>query len=147
MAEPLGLQTAESVLASQPFNDVVGARITEFGGGAATLELDIEPHHLQQYGVVHGGVYAYLADNVLTFAAGSRVGASVITAGFSVSYVRSARAGTLSARGVVSHADDRQAVCTAEIHAVSPEGETWLCAVAQGTIMRTADRSGSVAES
>ena len=60
-AESLAL--AAAVLDAQPFNAVVGARITAFGGGNAELVLDIEDRHRQQFGVAHGGVLAYLADN------------------------------------------------------------------------------------
>lgn len=137
MDQHLSLETAAAVLEAQPFNDLVGARITEFADGAATLELVIEDRHRQQYGLVHGGVYSYLADNVLTFAAGSVLGASVITSGFTVDYVQGARTGTLRARATVAHHDHRHAICTAEIHVTDPGGQQSLCVIAQGTILAT----------
>src|SRR5699024_6633778 len=96
---------AQRVLAAQPFNDLIGARVMAFGGGEATLELDIADHHRQQYGLVHGGVLAYLADNSLTFAGGTVLGPSVLTAGFTITYERSARAGTLRAHATVVQSD------------------------------------------
>ncbi|OLF05257.1 thioesterase [Actinophytocola xinjiangensis] len=132
------LELANSVLAAQPFTGQVGARCTVFDRGAATLEIDIRDQHRQQYGVVHGGVLAYAADNVLTFAGGSVLGPSVITAGFTINYLRAARDGVLRAEGVVVHANARQAVCTAQIRVIPPDGgEPTLCAVAQGTIVAT----------
>lgn len=131
-------ELAASVLAAQPFNDLVGAVVTEFGAGSATLELEVAARHRQQYGLVHGGVLAYLVDNVLTFAAGSVLGAEVVTGGFSVNYLRSAREGVLRAHAEVVHSDRRHAVCAARVHALTHGGENHLCAVAQGTIWNTA---------
>ena len=126
-----------AVLAAQPFNGQVGARCTVLDPGAATLEIEIGDLHRQQYGVVHGGVLAYAADNALTFAGGSVLGPSVITAGFTINYLRAARDGVLRAEAVVVHATARQAVCTAELRVVDPDGGSVLCAVAQGTVVAT----------
>jgi uncharacterized protein (TIGR00369 family) len=130
-------ELGNAVLAAQPFNAQVGARVTTLTRGTAALEIPIGDLHRQQFGLVHGGVLAYAADNVLTFAGGSVLGPSVVTAGFTISYLRPARDGVLSARAVVVHATERQAVCTAELHVVDPVGTTTLCAVAQGTIVAT----------
>ncbi|MFD7948963.1 PaaI family thioesterase, partial [Streptomyces sp. NPDC059744] len=67
----LDLQMAQKVLDSQPFSRLVGARISAFGDGAATLQVDIRPELQQQNGFVHGGVLSYAADNSITFAAGT----------------------------------------------------------------------------
>ncbi|AEF42955.1 PaaI family thioesterase [Hoyosella subflava] len=131
------LALAQKVLAAQPFNGQIGARITAFGEGAAVLEIDIEHRHLQQYGLVHGGVLAYAADNVLTFAAGSVLGPNVVTAGMTVNYLRPARIGTLRATATVAHHTRKQAVATASIEAIQPDGTVTLCAIAQGTVWAT----------
>ena len=132
------LEDAREVLAAQPFNGAVGARLVVFEPGEAVLELEIEERHRQQYGVVHGGVYAYLADNSLTFAVGSVLGANVITAGMTVSYLRAARAGMLRAHAMVEHHDKRQAACSVRVSSVPPEGGAEkLCAIAQGTVLVT----------
>lgn len=51
----LGLAAAQQGLDAQPFSRLVQARITGFGDGAATLEIDIREELLQQHGFVHGG--------------------------------------------------------------------------------------------
>lgn len=135
--EPITFAEAEQVLAAQPFSELIGARLTEFVEGAATLEVEIEDRHRQQFGLVHGGVLSYAADNVLTFAGGSVLGASVVTGQMTVSYLKGARDGVLRARGVVVHHDERQAVCTAEVRLIGPHGQESLCALAQGTILAT----------
>ncbi|WP_328524655.1 PaaI family thioesterase [Kribbella sp. NBC_00359] len=52
----LTFELAEKVLAAQPFSVLLGARLTGFGAGGATLELDIRDDLRQQNGYLHGGV-------------------------------------------------------------------------------------------
>ena len=137
----MDLGYAQTALATQPFSVLVGARVVEFGDGAATIEIDVRDELRQQNGYLHGGVLAYAADNVLTFAGGSVLGPSVITAGFTINYLRAARDGVLRAEGVVVHANSRQAVCTAELRVIAPDGGSVLCAVAQGTVVATRVRT------
>ncbi|MER5278617.1 PaaI family thioesterase [Streptomyces sp. NPDC002809] len=131
----LDLQTAQKVLDSQPFSALVGARITAFGGGAATLEIDSREELRQQNGFLHGGVLAYAADNALTFAAGTTLGPAVLTGGFSIQYLRPATGATLVARAEVVHTGRRQAVARCDLFVVGQDGAETLCAVAQGTVL------------
>ncbi|NKY53754.1 PaaI family thioesterase [Nocardia vermiculata] len=128
----LTLEQARAVLAAQPFAQLVGTDITEFEDGAATLVVEVGDDHAQQFGFVHGGVLAYLADNALTFAAGSALGPNVLTGGFTISYLRPARSGRLRARASITDATRRQAVARCEIYC-DDGATTTLCAVAQGT--------------
>ncbi|MFI5628650.1 PaaI family thioesterase [Streptomyces sp. NPDC051664] len=131
----LDLQMAQKVLDSQPFSRLVGARITAFGDGAATLEVDIRPELQQQNGFVHGGVLSYAADNSITFAAGTTLGAAVLTGGFSIQYIRPVTGRTLIARAVVVHSGRRQAVVRCDLFAAADDGTETLSAVAQGTVL------------
>ncbi|MFF3955057.1 PaaI family thioesterase [Streptomyces sp. NPDC001890] len=137
----LDLELARKVLDSQPFSTLVGARITAFGDGAATLEVDIRPELQQQNGFLHGGVLAYAADNAITFAAGTTLGPAVLTGGFSIQYVRPATGSTLVADAEVVHTGRRQAVVRCELFAAGQDGERTLCAVAQGTVLSAAPSS------
>lgn len=150
----LGIDFAQKVLDEQPFSRLLGARITAFADGAATLEVDIRDDLRQQFGYAHGGLLAYAADNALTFAAGTVLGPAVLTGGFSVQYLRPARDGTLRAEAYVVHAGRRQAVCRCDIYVTGPgagdtgdavDGEPGgeLCAVAQGTILTAPSRTGA----
>lgn len=132
------LAFARQVLEAQPFNHLIGAELTTFDEGRATLELAIEERHLQQFGLVHGGVLSYLADNVLTFACGTVLGPSVVTGGFAITYLQGAREGTLCANATVEHHNDRLAVATVEIVLRAQGAPDRLCAVAQGTVHSTA---------
>ncbi|MEU6560146.1 PaaI family thioesterase [Nocardia nova] len=135
----LTVEQARAVLAAQPFARHVGTEITEFAGGAATLVIDLRAEHAQQFGFVHGGVLAYLADNALTFAAGSALGPNVLTGGFTITYLRPARGERLRAAAAVTDATRSQAVARCEIYCDS-DGSSTLCAVAQGTT-RAVDRA------
>lgn len=141
----LTFEQARAVLAAQPFAQHVGTEITEFADGAATLVVEVAPEHAQQFGFVHGGVMAYLADNALTFAAGSALGPNVLTGGFTVTYLRPARGGRLRAHATVTDATRRQAVTRCEIFCDNDDSST-ICAVAQGTVRvveRTLPTNGS----
>ncbi|MGW6389038.1 PaaI family thioesterase [Streptomyces sp. NPDC055103] len=129
-----GLALARKVLDAQPFSRLLGATVTAFGDGGATLELAIREDLRQQNGFAHGGVLSYAADNAITFAAGTVLGPAVLTAGYSIDYVRPAAGGTLRARADVLHAGRRQAVVRCELLTVDADGAETLCALAQGTV-------------
>ncbi|NUU26470.1 MAG: PaaI family thioesterase [Streptomycetaceae bacterium] len=134
--DPLDLRTARKTLDAQPFSVLLGAELTAFGDGRATIELDVRDELRQQNGFVHGGVLAYLADNTVTFAAGTVLGPAVLTAGFTVTYVRPAAGSHLRAQARVVTATRSQAVCACEILAVAEDGTERICATAQGTVRR-----------
>ncbi|MER6671892.1 PaaI family thioesterase [Streptomyces sp. NPDC000983] len=134
MNEIADLEQARVILAAQPFSALLGARLTAFGEGEAVLEVDIREELLQQYGFVHGGVLGYAADNALTFAAGTVAGAGLITAGFTIDYLRPARGEVLRARARVVRAGRTRVVARCDLSTVEGGGAPALCAVAQGTI-------------
>ena len=105
------LDAGRSILAEQPFNALLGAELIGFEPGSAQLRLPIRPELRQQFGLTHGGVVSYLADNTLTFAGGSVLGPTVLTAEYKLSFVRPAIGDEMIARAGVVHAGSRQAVC------------------------------------
>lgn len=134
MTGSMDLASAQRVLAEQPFSRMLGARLTIFEAGVATLELDIRDELRQQHGVLHGGVLSYAADNALTFAAGTVVGPRVMTAGFTIDYLRAADGKLLLARAEVVRAGRTRVVCRCDLFTVDGTAEQRRCAVAQGTI-------------
>ncbi|NUS44091.1 MAG: PaaI family thioesterase [Mycobacteriaceae bacterium] len=144
----LTLDLARQVLAAQPFAQLVGTEITRFGGGSATLVVPVRPELSQQFGYVHGGVLSYLADNALTFAAGTVLGPNVLTGGFTVTYLRPGAGTRLRAVATVTGSTRRQAVVNCEIYAETGDSaaEPVLCAVAQGSarlVERALDDAGA----
>ncbi len=128
------------VLASQPFSVLLGAELLGFAEGSAELKIPIKPELKQQHGFVHGGVISYAADNALTYAGGSALGAGVVTSEFKINYLRPAMGEYLVARASVIHAGKNQAVCRCEVY-VADKGVEVLCASAQGTITKLGQAS------
>ncbi|GGK54162.1 hypothetical protein GCM10011591_27430 [Nocardia camponoti] len=137
-ATSLDLDLARQVLAAQPFATLVGTELAEFGDGAATLLIEVQPEHGQQFGFVHGGVLAYAADNTLTFAASTVLGPNVLSGGFTITYLRPALGERLRIHATVLGATRAQAVTHCDIYVESEGEEAVLCAVAQGTTRRVA---------
>ncbi len=131
----LTLDLAKQVLAAQPFSVLIGARVTAFGDGGATLEIDIREELKQQNGFLHGGVLAYAADNAITFAGGTVLGPALLTGGFAINYLRPAVGRMLVARAVVTQSTRRQAVARCDLSTVDFEGVETAVAFAQGTVV------------
>ena len=128
------LEIGRQILASQPFSQMLGTQMDEFSEGYVQISLALRPELLQQYGIAHGGVICYLADNALSFAGGSVFGLGVITSEFKINYLKKAQGERLVAQAKVVSKGSRQAVSTCEIWVVNGE-EKVLCALAQGTIV------------
>lgn len=135
MAGSPTLDFGKSVLASQPFSALLGAELTRFDEAGVEIRIPITDRLKQQHGFVHGGVISYAADNALTFAGGTALGAGVVTAEFKINYLRPAMGEQLAARACVIHSGRQQAVCRCDVFVMGAEGEH-LCATAQGTISR-----------
>ena len=134
------LEAGRSVLAAQPFSTLLGAELDGFEPGSAELRLRMRAELRQQFGLAHGGVVSYLADNALTFAGGSMLGPTVLTAEYKLSFVRPAVGDVMIARASVVHAGARQAVCRCDVFDVTDNQES-LCATALGTIRAVQDPS------
>ncbi|MGW0599273.1 PaaI family thioesterase [Streptomyces sp. NPDC002776] len=137
MTESLDLASARKVLAAQPFSTLLGARLTAFGKGAATLELDIRDELLQQFGYVHGGVLGYAADNATAFAAGTVAGPRLTTSGLTLDFLRPAKGELLRAHAEVVRAGRTRVVCRCDLITVDSQGTETLCAVSQGAVAVT----------
>lgn len=126
------LAQASLVLQQQPFSRLLGARLTAFGEGRAVIELDLRDDLRQQNGYAHGGVLAYAADNALTFAAGTTLGPSILTTGFSIDYLRPATGVLLVAEAEVVETTRGRASAVCRLWSVDAEGVRTACAVALG---------------
>lgn len=127
---------AESILAKQSFSARLGTELVSFTAGRAELALPIREDMRQQHGFVHGGVLAYLADNALTFAAGSLLGDS-LTIEFKINYLRPAvgEGRLLAIAEVVGHSRSI-AVAQCQIVLLRADLGRELCATAQGTLKK-----------
>jgi uncharacterized protein (TIGR00369 family) len=130
---PALLALGKKFLALQSFSVLLGAEFVSAEPGKVVLRIPIRRDLLQQNGFVHGGVLSYAADNAMTFAGGSVLGAAVVTAEYKINYARPAVGHALRAEARVITSSKRQAVCSCEIFAEG-DGEAKMCAVALGTI-------------
>lgn len=127
------LANGRAVLDAQPFSTWIGAELEAFEPGRAVLALNLQPSLNQQHGFAHGGVLCYLADNALTFAAGSVLGPAVVTSELKINYLRPAQGERLVAEATVLSGGRSQAVVRCDIHVLQGDSRK-LCAAAQGTI-------------
>ncbi len=80
------------------FTDFCGVRITSVGDGTAEAELTVQKHHLNPYGLVHGGVYVTMMDQVAGCVSVSR-GSVGVTISSEMRYLAAATGGMLICRG------------------------------------------------
>jgi uncharacterized protein (TIGR00369 family) len=148
MAEPVTVDAAtflamgRDVLGRQPFSALLGAELVALEPGRCELAVNITDRLKQQMGFAHGGVVSYLADNALTFAGGTAMRVPVVTSEYKINYVRPAIGERLIARARTVHASKSQAVCQCEVFTIQA-GDEKLCAIAQGTIAKLADKNGT----
>ena len=126
---------AQQIFAAQPFSQLLGATLTRFEPGTAEVVIPLAASLRQQHGTAHGGVLSYAADTVITFAAGTLAGDSVLTAEMKINYVRGARGGHLVARADVVHSGSTLVIVSCEVLDRDNAGDR-LCAIAQGTVAR-----------
>jgi uncharacterized protein (TIGR00369 family) len=86
-----------------PFLDYIGAKLESFETGKAAVTLDIENHHVQHLGIVHGGVISTLLDNTGWYAAMTELDDSktAVTTEIKINYLYPARGKSLRCVGEV----------------------------------------------
>lgn len=100
--------------------------------GLPLLRCRIAPHSCSSTALFTGGVIAHAIDNAITFAAGTVLGPSILTAGISVVYLRPAGAAITA---TVVGKTKRQASARCEVHPTDVRGNDVLVATGQGTAM------------
>ena len=80
------------------YNTVIGLRFVEASPDEFVAELTIDDHHLQPYGLVHGGVYAGMIESLCSTGAALSVwaeGKSTVSLENTTAFLRAVRSGTL----------------------------------------------------
>ncbi len=90
------LNDLDNFITRDAFAKYLGIEVVEFSKGAATARLDIQEHHLNSHGTVHGGVIFSLADSVFAVASNSHEGLAMAI-NVSISYFKAVKNGTLTA--------------------------------------------------
>lgn len=83
------------------FPQHLSMRLSALGIDTAEVRLEVAPHHLQGYGIVHGGVLATLIDTATFWAAFLRIpeDAGLVNVDLKLNYLKPVTAGTLVATG------------------------------------------------
>jgi len=102
----------------QGFMGHVGAELAELSRGACTLVVDRRPELLQQHGLFHGGVTAFLVDNATTIAAATSRGQPALTAEFKLNLLSPASGDRLICRARVVKPGRQVAVVAADVFCV-----------------------------
>ncbi|MGD8561037.1 MAG: PaaI family thioesterase [Desulfarculaceae bacterium] len=86
---------------SCPYFSLLSLTIEDISWGSARLEVDLEHKHIQPWGVVHGGVFAGLADAAAFWAVFSQVEPDVglVTVEMKINFLAPAKNGRLVGRG------------------------------------------------
>ncbi len=142
-------------VALQGFMRLVGAQIDELSPGSATISVLRRDDLLQQHGLFHGGVTAFLIDNGTTIAAATvlKPGQGVLTAEYKLNLFSPADGGRLICRSRVVKPGSRMIVVAADVF-TEKDGREKQTAVALATIavldqasMPPLRQSGQVASS
>lgn len=123
-------------LEGQGFTKLVGAQIVAVEPGVVVMALDRRPEVLQQNGLFHGGVIAYLVDNATTAAAATvinRAKRTVITAEYKINLVAPSAGDRITCRAEVVKPGRSLTVVEAKVFCRT-DGEDRLVAVALATI-------------
>ena len=114
---PIAKRIRESV-SRQGFMIHMGAELTELARGSCTLAVDRRPELLQQHGLFHGGVTAFLVDNATTIAAASSRGQPALTAEYKLNLLSPASGQRLICRARVIKPGRQVAVVAADVFCV-----------------------------
>ena len=111
------------------FGGGVGMEYTEVGPDKVVVTVEIGPHLHQPYGIVHGGVYCAIAEEVASVAGAVWLGGEgkVVGVNNSTDFLRAVTEGTLTATGTPVHRGRSQQLWRVEI----ADGQGRLAAVGQ----------------
>jgi len=116
------------------FAELVGIELLEVSEGRAKARLVIQEHHLNTISTVHGGTIFALAD--LAFAAASNsYGTVAVGINVSISYVKAATGGVLTAEARETSLNPRLATYTVDVK--DEQGD--IVAIFQGMVYRKKD--------
>jgi uncharacterized protein (TIGR00369 family) len=121
-------------LRENQFIQYIGLQLTHIDLHTASMELEIQDHHMQHTGFTHGGVTATMCDVTTGIAAytsvynGTDVSKNVVTVDLKISYVNPSTAPKLRAVGKVTKAGQNLIFCEGQVFDVFPNGDEKLVA-------------------
>jgi uncharacterized protein (TIGR00369 family) len=135
-------ERVEESFARQRLMSLLGASLTEAGGGRCIIDVPHRPELTQQHGYFHAGVTSAIADTAGGFAALTLMpeGSSVLTAEFKINLIAPADGERLRASAEVIRSGRTLSPVSIVVEVL--KGGTWTqCAHMLGTMMCIAARS------
>ncbi len=116
------------------FLNWIGMRLERVEPGEVDVALDVEPHHLNLVGLLHGGMIATLADTAtgLAYRTVLQPDTRHVTTQLIVTFLSPGRAGRVTARGRVVKAGGRFGYAEADV--VGPDDDLLARATATFTV-------------
>lgn len=98
-------------------NGALGFELEEAGPDRVVAGVTVGPHHFQPYGIVHGGLYCSIAESIASIGAALWYGdrGRVVGVNNNTNFLRSARAGRLTATATPIHRGRSQQLWLVEI--------------------------------
>ena len=129
-------ERVEQAFLANKFCQNLGMKLENLEKGSFEASLDVEDRHLQQSGLVHGGVISTLCDAVAGFSAYSLTEPPYypVTGEIKITYFKPGLPGRIYAKGKVIKAGSKVHFCEAELYQES-EGEMKLLAKASTTMV------------
>ena len=117
MLDPAFEPAVRKRFGSSKFAQWMGLSLVALGDGTSEVRLDLEPHHFNPGGIVHGGVLATLLDGCIGLALRTKLGMDKdhVTVDLNVQYISAMRAGALIGRGKAVRVGDRVSYGDAEL--------------------------------
>jgi uncharacterized protein (TIGR00369 family) len=123
----------ERLYAAAPINVYYRPAIS-IGAGIAEIQIDVRPDFFHAAAAVHGSVYFKLLDDAGFFAANSLVpDVMLLTANFTIYFLRPVASGAVIARGKVLSSGGRQFIAEAQLF----NSDSLLIAHGTGTYVRS----------
>lgn len=116
------------------FDGTLGTQIVSATAAEVVLTLAIGPHHLQPYGLVHGGVWASLAETAASIGAGLSTGGPVVGLDNHTSFLRAIGDGAVRAVARPIHPGRSTQVWEVVISEIEDSNEAGSRPVAQSLV-------------
>ena len=98
---PAYIQALQESVRTAPYPALIGMRLAAIGFESCRIELDLAKHHLQPFGIIHGGVLATLIDTATFWAGFLRLPeeAGMVNVDLKLNYLEAVSKGHLRAEG------------------------------------------------
>jgi uncharacterized protein (TIGR00369 family) len=115
--DPQHLEELKERVRSSPFHRWAGMELVSVGGGRGEMAMQLQDHHFNPQGIVHGGIISAMADTAIGLALRSKLAAGMThrTAQLNVHFLARGEGDRLVGRGRALHLGGRMGYGEAEV--------------------------------